>query len=153
MRDAVESFGSGPLRTTMRRYGPTVHLLLAGEADLQAERTFDEVCARLPRDADVVACDLHDVSLMDVAGLHALIALRRFGRRRGATVLVYNWPPQPLRLLRALNCLDDPCDDDLRALREILGAHRGPAHPRHHRRPCRGRPGRRPGTPAVPSGP
>lgn len=120
----MDSFGNGPLKVTMRRYGPTVHLLLVGEADLQAEHTISRVCARLSRDVVVVACDLHHLAFMDVAGLHGLSALQRHGRGHGATVLAYNWQPQPLRLLHlAVNHLGDRYDDDLGTLREILREH------------------------------
>ncbi|MGW7451250.1 STAS domain-containing protein [Streptomyces sp. NPDC054787] len=123
----MDTFGSGPLRVTLRRYGPTVHVLLAGEADHEAAHTLDQMCARLPRDVAVVACDLQNVSFMDVSGLHGLIDLHRYGRRHGATVLIYNWQRQPLQLLRhlTLNHLDghDGRDDDLRGLSEILTEH------------------------------
>ncbi|MFF8268220.1 STAS domain-containing protein [Streptomyces sp. NPDC016562] len=119
----MDTFGGGPLRVTLRRYGPTVHVLLAGEADHQAVHTLGEVRARLPRDVAVVACDLQNVSFMDVSGLRGLIDLHRYGRRHGATVLIYNWQRQPLQLLHlTLNHLDGH-DDDLRGLSEILTEH------------------------------
>ncbi|MGW0748452.1 STAS domain-containing protein [Streptomyces sp. NPDC002587] len=120
----MDPVDSGSFRITMRRYGPSVHLLLAGEVDHEAEPAMTEMCAGLPEDVVAVACDLHHVSYMDVAGLHCVLTLQRHCRLHGVTVLVYNWQPQPLRLLHlALNSLDHVHDDDLRGLREILREH------------------------------
>ncbi|MFJ6797650.1 STAS domain-containing protein [Streptomyces sp. NPDC091268] len=119
----MDPIESGSLRIAMRRYGPTVHLILAGEVDQEAGAAVDRVWAGIPQDVAVVACDLHHVSFMDAAGLHHLLALQRWGRGRGVTVLVYNWQSQPQRLLRHLISLPQGRDQGLRSLRSMLREH------------------------------
>ncbi|MBT2467744.1 STAS domain-containing protein [Streptomyces sp. ISL-66] len=125
--DAIDAIDSGELRITVRRYGPTVHLTLSGELDLDAQPAIAEVRAAVLRNGvALVACDLHHVPFMDVSGLRCLIDFQEQAREQGITVLAYNWRPQPLRLLRLLHLLDslEAVDDTgLQALRGILREH------------------------------
>ncbi|MFD9337982.1 STAS domain-containing protein [Streptomyces sp. NPDC060028] len=117
----MDTIDSGALQITLRRYGPTVHLTLAGELDHEADAALARVRAAAFRDGvDVVACDLHHVRFMDVSGLRCLLGLQEQAREYGITVLAYNWQPQPLRLLHLLDGLE-PCDETgLRALLDLL---------------------------------
>ncbi|MFE2142303.1 STAS domain-containing protein [Streptomyces sp. NPDC059456] len=65
-----------------RRYGPTVHLTLRGELDLETRCALDEVQAGLDGVA-VVACDMRRLTFMDVTGLHGLTAFVRRLEGRG----------------------------------------------------------------------
>ncbi|MFD9355668.1 STAS domain-containing protein [Streptomyces sp. NPDC060031] len=122
----MDTIDSGALQITLRRYGPTVHLTLAGELDHEADAPLARVRAAAFRDGvDVLACDLHHVRFMDVSGLRCLLGLQEHARAYGITVLAYNWQPQPLRLLRLLDGTE-PCDENgLRALLDLLGDHTG----------------------------
>ncbi|MFJ6782857.1 STAS domain-containing protein [Streptomyces yangpuensis] len=85
-------------RLRTRRYGPTVHLTPAGELDLATRSVLDEVPAAL-EGVDVVACDMRDLTFLDVAGLHGLLDFAHCLNARGIAFFAYNWRPQPRRLL------------------------------------------------------
>ncbi|MEV4937259.1 STAS domain-containing protein [Streptomyces zaomyceticus] len=81
-----------------RRYGPTVHLAPVGELDADTRSALDEIQAAL-EGADVVACDMRDLTFLDVVGLHALLDFVRRMDVRGAAFFSYDWQRQPRRLL------------------------------------------------------
>ncbi|MGW0390663.1 STAS domain-containing protein [Streptomyces sp. NPDC003042] len=93
-------------RIMMRRYGPTVHLTLTGELDLEARPAFARVRGALTEGVAVVACDMHHVPFMDVTGLNCLLSLGEHAQSRGMTLLVYNWQQQPLHLLDLFDSLE-----------------------------------------------
>lgn len=114
----------GPLRITLRRYGPTVHLTLAGDLDHEAEAALAGVReAALADEVVVIACDLHHVHFMDLSGLRCLLDLREAASELGIAVLAYNWRPQPLRLLHLLAGIQPGEDTGLRVLHGILREH------------------------------
>ncbi|MFJ8130092.1 anti-sigma factor antagonist [Streptomyces hydrogenans] len=81
-----------------RRYGPTVHLAPVGQLNGSTRSALDEV--RLPLDGvDVVACDMQELTLLDVTGLDALLDFAQRLDGRGIAFFVYNWQPQPRGLL------------------------------------------------------
>ncbi|MFD7980919.1 STAS domain-containing protein [Streptomyces sp. NPDC059071] len=96
-------------RVKARRYGPTVHLTLAGQLDMNTQAALDEV-----QDAfdgvDVVACDMQEVTFVDVAGLHALLGLVTLLEARGIAVFAYNWQPRPRQQL--LDLADEQARSD-----------------------------------------
>ncbi|RST06662.1 anti-sigma factor antagonist [Streptomyces sp. WAC07149] len=81
-----------------RRYGPTVHLAPVGRLDESTGAALEEATAGL-EGVDVVACDMQDLTLMDVTGLDALIGFARRLDARGIAFFAYNWQPQPQGLL------------------------------------------------------
>ncbi|MFD0268552.1 STAS domain-containing protein [Streptomyces sp. NPDC127106] len=93
----------------VRRYGPTVHLTPAGELDMATRSALDEVQAALD-DVDVVACDMRDLTFLDVVGLHGLLDFVRRLDARGIAFFAYNWQRQPRRLLDLVDDLDPPAD-------------------------------------------
>ncbi len=120
----MDPIGSGGLQISLRRYGPTVYLALAGELDFEAEPAIARLRTVVLRDdIDVVACDLHRVPFMDVSGLRCLLDLQECAREHGITVIAYNWRPQPLQLLHFLDGLDSGDDIELQALRDLLREH------------------------------
>ncbi|MEU3459261.1 STAS domain-containing protein [Streptomyces sp. NPDC006733] len=119
----MDLIAGGPLQITLRRYGPTLHLTLAGELDIEAEPAVAQVMATLPADVTVIACDLHHISFMDVVGVRCVLGLKRSAEARGLAALVYNWQPQPLQLLTLMDGLDRTDDAELRALHALLGEH------------------------------
>ncbi|MCY0962909.1 hypothetical protein [Streptomyces sp. H27-H5] len=92
------------LRVTMRRYGPTVHLILLGELDVETRAALDEVQA-VPNNVDVVACDMRRLTFMDVVGLHGPTTFARRLNGREIAFFAYDWQPQPLRLMDLVDCL------------------------------------------------
>ncbi|MEW2412491.1 STAS domain-containing protein [Streptomyces sp. NPDC046866] len=81
-----------------RRYGPTVHLAPVGQLDETTGAVLEKATAGL-EGVDVVACDMQELTLMDVTGLDALIGFARRLNARGIAFFVYNWQPQPRELL------------------------------------------------------
>ncbi|MCZ4120999.1 STAS domain-containing protein [Streptomyces sp. H39-S7] len=102
----MDLIAGGPLQITLRRYGPTLHLTLAGELDIDAEPAIAQVMSTLPADVAVIACDLHHIAFMDVVGVRCVRELKRSAEQRGLAALVYNWRPQPLQLLNLLDGLE-----------------------------------------------
>lgn len=114
----------------MRRYGPAVHLAPAGELDLDTRSALDEVHAAL-QGVDLVACDMCDLTFLDVLGLHGLLDLVRGLDSRGIAFFAYNWQQQPRRLLDLVDDLHPPTADNreeptrlLRRLRDSAAAAR-----------------------------
>ncbi|MET9700846.1 STAS domain-containing protein [Streptomyces sp. NPDC006529] len=89
---------------TMRRYGPTVHLVPAGELDLETRAALDEAEAALDG-VELVACDMGELSFLDVAGLHGLLGFVHRLDGRSIAFFTYDWQPQPLRLLDLIDSL------------------------------------------------
>ncbi|GAA0271869.1 hypothetical protein GCM10010302_06850 [Streptomyces polychromogenes] len=81
-----------------RRYGPTAHLTPIGQLNETTRWALDEVQAVL-KDVDVVACDMQELTLLDVTGLNALIDFARRLNENGIVFFVYNGQPQPRGLL------------------------------------------------------
>ncbi|MCB5163984.1 STAS domain-containing protein [Streptomyces bambusae] len=111
-------------RTGIRRYGPTAHLTPAGELGTDPGSVLAEVSAALDG-VDVVACDMRDLTSLDLMGLHRLLDFVRGLDARGITVFAYNWQPQPRRLLSLVEELYPPADPRttlLRSLRESAAA-------------------------------
>lgn len=102
-------FSAQGLQVKASRYGPTVHLTLAGELDLDSRSALDEVDAATGG-ADVVACDMQDLTLLDDAGLHGLLDLASRLDAGGVAFFAYNWQPQPRQLLDLVDELH-PADD------------------------------------------
>lgn len=91
---------------TVRRYGPTVHVALAGELDLDTRSALDDVQAAFDEDIDVLCCDMQHLTFMNVTGLHRLVDLARRADQRGIAVFAYNWQRQPRRLLDLTDSLN-----------------------------------------------
>ncbi|MFF8275984.1 STAS domain-containing protein [Streptomyces lateritius] len=98
--ETVDS-GNG-FRIVVRRYGPSVHLTPSGELDMSAEAAFASVLWSLGDGVAVVACDLSQVPFVDVVGMRCVREFQRRAVARGATVVFYDWQPQPRRLLGLL---------------------------------------------------
>ncbi|MCF3179956.1 anti-sigma factor antagonist [Streptomyces polychromogenes] len=81
-----------------RRYGPTVHLTPVGQLNESTRGALDEVQAAV-KDVDVVACDMQELTLLDVTGLNALVDFARRLNENGIAFFVYNWQSQPRGLL------------------------------------------------------
>ncbi|MFJ9825016.1 STAS domain-containing protein [Streptomyces sp. NPDC101160] len=96
-------------RMRTSHYGQTAHLAASGALDMDARSAFDEVEAGLDG-FDVVACDMRDLSFLDVAGLHTLLDLALRLHARGIAFFTYNWQPQPRRLLDLVDELYPPDD-------------------------------------------
>ncbi|MCJ0871948.1 STAS domain-containing protein [Streptomyces sp. AP-93] len=119
---------------TVRRYGPTVHVALAGELDLDTRSALDDVQAAFDEDVDVLCCDMQHLTFMDVTGLHRLVDLARRAEERGTAVFASNWQRQPLRLLDLTDSLypsdghgeprSKPTSPLSRTLRDAAGTHR-----------------------------
>ncbi|MFE1786902.1 STAS domain-containing protein [Streptomyces sp. NPDC059525] len=77
-----------------RRYGPTVHLTPVGRLNETTRGSLDEVLAAL-KDVDVVACDIQELTLLDLTSLNALIDLARRLNANGIALFTYNWQPRP----------------------------------------------------------
>ncbi|NXY93228.1 STAS domain-containing protein [Streptomyces sp. BR123] len=75
---------------TVRRYGPAVHVTLAGELDLDSRSALDDLHAACGEGIDVLLCDMCHLTFMDVTGLHRLIDLARSADERGITFFAYN---------------------------------------------------------------
>ncbi|MFJ5135988.1 anti-sigma factor antagonist [Streptomyces sp. NPDC088707] len=93
------------LQVATRRFGPTFHLRLTGELDMDTRPALEEVQAALDG-VDVVACDMRDLIFIDVVGLYALVDFARRLHRRGIAFFTFNWQPQPRRLL---DVVDELC--------------------------------------------
>ncbi|MFD7261695.1 STAS domain-containing protein [Streptomyces sp. NPDC059874] len=93
---------------TVRRYGPTLHVTLAGELDLDTRSALDDVQAAFTEGVAVLACDMQRLTFMDVTGMHRLLDLARRAGERGIAFLAYNWRPQPRRLLDLVDSLYPP---------------------------------------------
>ncbi|MDF9810822.1 STAS domain-containing protein [Streptomyces sp. SPB162] len=119
----MDLIAGGPLQITLRRYGPTLHLTLAGELDIEAEPAFAQIMATLPAGIAVIACDLYHVHFMDVVGVRCILALKRSAEQRGLAALVCNWQSQPLQLLNLLGGLERDYDVELRSLQALLRDH------------------------------
>ncbi|MFC9816100.1 STAS domain-containing protein [Streptomyces virginiae] len=84
---------------TIRRYGPTLHLTLAGELDIDSGPAFAPVWTALTDPTAVVACDMRGLAFLDPAGLQLLLDLAARLDGRGIAFFAYNWQRQPMRLL------------------------------------------------------
>ncbi|RSS44818.1 anti-sigma factor antagonist [Streptomyces sp. WAC07061] len=133
-----------------RRYGPTVHLAPVGRLDESTGAVLEEATAGL-EDVDVVACDMQDLTLMDVTGLHALIGFARRLDARGIAFFAYNWQPQPLGLLDLVDQQYPQAERPTRLLRRLqdfataartAGAARAACEPRTRPGPGRAGPER-----------
>ncbi|MGW7437108.1 STAS domain-containing protein [Streptomyces sp. NPDC054849] len=119
---------------TVRRYGPTTHVTLAGELDLHTGSALDDVHAAFDDGVVVLVCDLQHLTFMDVTGLHRLTDLARRADRRGIAFFACHWQPQPRRLLELVAALyppDGPGEPRLepghllrRTLRDTAASHR-----------------------------
>ncbi|MFF5705258.1 STAS domain-containing protein [Streptomyces sp. NPDC012794] len=87
-------------RVTVRRHGPTVHLTLAGELDMDTWPALQETVAGLEDDTPaVVACDMRGLDFLDITGLHGLLELARRLHDHGIAFFAYDWQQQPRLLL------------------------------------------------------
>ncbi|MGW7435331.1 STAS domain-containing protein [Streptomyces sp. NPDC054849] len=90
-------------RIVTRRFGPTAHVSLVGELDLDTRSALQDVRAALDENVIVVVFDMSRLTFLDVTGLHALLDLDldldRNLRGPGVTFFAYGWQAQPLRLL------------------------------------------------------
>ncbi|MFD9520732.1 STAS domain-containing protein [Streptomyces sp. NPDC059979] len=93
---------------TVRRYGPTLHVTLAGELDLDTRSALDDVQAAFGDGVAVLCCDMVHLAFMDVTGLHRLLNLARRTDGRGIAFFAYNWQRQPRRLLDLTDSLYPP---------------------------------------------
>ncbi|GAA0290565.1 hypothetical protein GCM10010302_31400 [Streptomyces polychromogenes] len=101
-----------------RRYGPTVHLTPVGRLDESTGLALEEATAAL-EGVDVVACDMQELALLDVTGLHALIGVARRLDARGIAFFVYNWQPQPRGLLDLVDQQNPRAERPTRLLRRL----------------------------------
>lgn len=69
-----------------------------GELDIATQHHVREVCVRDADGVETVVLDLADLTFCDVAGLHALLALRQVHLARGRRVETVN-PTRPVRRL------------------------------------------------------
>ncbi|WP_185893872.1 STAS domain-containing protein [Streptomyces sp. WAC05950] len=95
------------LQIKVRRYGPTVHLTPAGELCMDTQSALDEVQAALDG-VDVVACDMRDLTFLDVVGLRGLLDLVRRLDARGIAFFAYNWQAQARSVLDRVDEVDPP---------------------------------------------
>ncbi|MFE2586011.1 STAS domain-containing protein [Streptomyces sp. NPDC059378] len=109
-------------RTVMRRYGPTVHLTLAGELDVDTRSALDEAQASLCDGVVVVVCNMRSLSFIDVTGLRALLEFARRLDGRAIAFFAYNWQPQPRRLMDLIDALYPPA-----GMNGALRTHEDPA--------------------------
>ncbi|MEV6202457.1 anti-sigma factor antagonist [Streptomyces sp. NPDC051771] len=108
------------LWVTTRRYGPAVHLTLAGRLTENTRSALEEAQAAVSVDGvDVVACDMQDLDLLDVRGLEALLTLVRGLDARRIAFFAYNWQPQPHQLLDLIDEQYPPADRPTRLLRRL----------------------------------
>ncbi|MFJ9596730.1 STAS domain-containing protein [Streptomyces virginiae] len=106
-RPEVAKGRTGPVcptdfRIRTRRCGPTVHLAFAGELDDESRSALDGVRENLDG-VDVVACDLEQLTFLDVAGLRGLLAFAGRLDEHGIAFFAYNWQPQPRSLLHLVD--------------------------------------------------
>ncbi|THA78697.1 STAS domain-containing protein [Streptomyces sp. A0592] len=94
----------------VQRFGPTMHVALAGELDLDTRTTLGDITAALESllDVDVVVCDMHGLTFCDVTGLHGLVTLAGRLHRWRIAFFTYGWQPQPLRLLDLVDSTHQP---------------------------------------------
>ncbi|MGW6414816.1 STAS domain-containing protein [Streptomyces sp. NPDC055055] len=85
-----------------RHFGRTVHLSFAGELDMDTRPVLDEMQSTL-EGLDVVACDMEQLTFLDVAGLRSLLDFVSGLDSRGITFFACHWQPQPRRLLDLLD--------------------------------------------------
>ncbi|CAL9577000.1 hypothetical protein SUDANB120_04970 [Streptomyces sp. enrichment culture] len=142
----VLTVGARELTVSARRYGPTVHLTPAGRLDHDTRSALEEVQGTLDG-VDVVACDMQELTVLSLPGLHVLIDFVRQLDARGIAFFAYNWQHQPRRLLDLLDEQHPPADRPTRLLRRLqdfaaaartAGAARAAAEPSVDRPPLRG---------------
>lgn len=62
-------------RVVTRRFGPTAHLALIGELDMDSGSVLQDTLVDLDEDVVVVVFDTHHLSFVDATGLNALLGL------------------------------------------------------------------------------
>ncbi|RSS46504.1 STAS domain-containing protein [Streptomyces sp. WAC07061] len=101
-----------------RRYGPTVHLTPVGQLNENTRWALDEVRAALDG-VDVVACDMQELTLLDLTGMDALIDLARRLNESGTAFFAYNWQPQPRGFLDLVDQQYSQTERPTRLLRRL----------------------------------
>ncbi|MGW6577643.1 STAS domain-containing protein [Streptomyces sp. NPDC054945] len=100
---------SRDLQIKVRRYGPTVHLTAIGELRMDTQSALDGVQAALDG-ADVVACDMRDLTFLDAVGMHGLLDFVRRLDARGIAFFAYDWQAQPRQVLDSADEVNPPAD-------------------------------------------
>jgi anti-anti-sigma factor len=71
-----------------------------GDLDFDTLPTVGRAVSALPPATRALTLDMSDVPFMDVAGLHLLAQLHRYGLQGRRSVSTVGWRPQPQRVLR-----------------------------------------------------
>jgi anti-anti-sigma factor len=107
--ERVERHSPDQIGIVSRRLEHGLVLAVSGEIDLATATAVERELCRAEESHDLVALDLSQVSFLDSAGLHAIVAANLRLRERGGRLLVVAGPPYISRLFE-LTGLSDRLD-------------------------------------------